>query len=170
MNFRRAQVDDAPALARVHVDSWQVAYRSVIPDSFLQRFTYQRREEAFRQALAANLEETYVIEDDDRAVGILTIGACRDSDLDASRTGEIWGVYIVPDYWRRGIGTRLVQEGEHMLQSRGYDDIVLWVLEDNADARRFYEIMGYAPDGASRTLELGKTLRAVRYKKVIAGP
>jgi len=41
MNIRRAQVDDAPKLAQVHVDSWQVAYRSLVPDSFRQEFTYQ---------------------------------------------------------------------------------------------------------------------------------
>ena len=74
MNIRRATANDAPMLAKVHVDSWQVAYRGIVPDSHLERFTYQRREEAFRQALAANLEETYLIEDNDQAIGILTIG------------------------------------------------------------------------------------------------
>jgi ribosomal protein S18 acetylase RimI-like enzyme len=170
LNLRRAQVKDAPTLARVHVDSWRVAYRGLIPDSFIQGFTYQRREDAFRQSLAANAEETYLIEDDDnadQAVGILTIGVCRDADLDASRTGEIWGIYIIPDYWRRGVGTRLVQEAERMLRSRGYRDAVLWVLEGNANARRFYEAMGFRPDGAFKILELGKPLKAIRYHKAI---
>jgi len=168
MNIRRAQVNDAPKLAQVHVDSWQVAYRSLVPDSFLQGFTYQKRENAFRQALSANLEETYLVEDNDRAIAILTIGASRDADLDGSCTGEIWGIYIVPDHWRRGIGTRLVQEAERMLLSRGYRDIVLWVFEGNTDARRFYEAMGFCVDGAFKTLELGESLKAVRYKKSVA--
>jgi ribosomal protein S18 acetylase RimI-like enzyme len=160
-------VNDAPKLAKVHVDSWQVAYRGLVPDSFLQGFTYQRREEAFRQALAANSEETYLLEDNGSTAGILTIGASRDPDLDVSCTGEIWGIYITPDYWRRGIGTRLVQEAERILQSRGYREVVLWVLEGNANARRFYEAMGFCPDGMSKTLELGKSLKAIRYKKAI---
>jgi ribosomal protein S18 acetylase RimI-like enzyme len=170
LNIRRAQVNDAPTLARVHVDSWHVAYRGLIPDSFLQGFTYQRREEAFRQSLTANSEETYLIEDDDhagKAVGILTIGASRDADLDPSRTGEIWGIYIIPDYWRRGVGARLVQEAGRMLRSRGYRDVVLWVLEGNANARRFYEAMGFRPDEAFKILELGKPLKAIRYKKAL---
>ena len=83
MDIRRAGVDDAPQLAQVHVDSWQATYRGVVPDSFLARFTYQRREEAFQQALAANLEETFLVEDSGKAIGILTIGASRDADLDA---------------------------------------------------------------------------------------
>jgi GNAT superfamily N-acetyltransferase len=168
MNIRRAQPEDARELAQVHVDSWQAAYRGVVPDSFLQSFTYQRREDAFRKALLAGQEETYLLEEDDRPVAILTIGASRDADLDAGRVGELWGIYITPDRWRRGIGTGLVREAERMLRSRGYSEIVLWVLEGNADARRFYEAMGFAPDGASKIVQLGVPLKAVRYKKALA--
>jgi ribosomal protein S18 acetylase RimI-like enzyme len=144
-----------------------VAYRGIVPDSHLERFTYQRREGAFQQALTANLEETYLIEDNDQAIGILTIGASRDADLDTSYTGEIWGIYIDPNYWRQGIGTTLVHEAERILQSRDYTEVVLWVLEENVDARRFYEKMGFCLDGTYRTVELGKPLKAVRYKKAL---
>jgi ribosomal protein S18 acetylase RimI-like enzyme len=167
MNLRRAQPSDAPKLAQVHVDSWQAAYRGVVPDSHLQGFTYQRREEAFRKALLAGLEETYLLEEGDRPVAILTIGACRDADLEAHRVGELWGIYIAPDHWRRGIGTKLVGEAERMLRARGYGEIVLWVLEGNAQARRFYEALGFAPDGAAKVVQLGAPLKAVRYHKVI---
>jgi GNAT superfamily N-acetyltransferase len=167
LNIRRAQVQDAPTLAKVHVDSWHVAYHGLIPDSYIRGFTYRKREEAFRKALIANSEETYLIEDNASAVGILTIGASRDSDLDAARTGEIWGMYIVPDYWRHGIGSRLMQEAERTLQSRGYRDVVLWVLEGNTNARRFYEAMGFCLGSASKVLELGKPLKAVRYRKAM---
>ncbi len=78
MNIRRALVDDAAKLAQVHVDSWQAAYRTLIPDSFRQGFTYAKREEAFRQALAAGREEHYLLEDNERPVAVLTIGASRD--------------------------------------------------------------------------------------------
>jgi ribosomal protein S18 acetylase RimI-like enzyme len=167
VNLRRAQAEDAGKLAQVHVDAWQAAYRGVVPDSFLQGFTYQRREDAFRRALLTGLEETYLLEEIDRPVAILTIGASRDADLDASRTGEIWGIYIVPDRWRQGIGTALVRETEQMLRARGYGEIVLWVLEGNADARRFYEAMGFAVDGASKIVQLGIPLKAVRYRKML---
>ncbi len=167
MNIRRATANDAPILAKVHVDSWQVAYRGIVPDSHLERFTYQRREEAFRQAISANLEETYLIEDNSQPIGILTIGASRDADVDVSRTGEIWGIYITPEYWRQGVGTTLVHEAERILQSRGYQDVVLWVLEANMDARRFYEKMGFRLDGVFKMVELGKPLKAVRYKKAM---
>jgi ribosomal protein S18 acetylase RimI-like enzyme len=98
---------------------------------------------------------------------LLTLGAARDPDLDASRTGEIWGIYISPDHWRRGIGRRLAEEAERILTSRGYERAVLWVLEANQQARRFYEAMGFSPDGQSKDIDWGTVLKAVRYAKVL---
>ena len=165
MNLRRATTSDAPSLAQVHVDSWQVAYKGLVPDDFLQRFTYQKREEAFRAAIEARAEETYLAEVSDHAVGILTIGASRDPDLDVRSCGEIWGIYVSPAYWRRGIGKRLAQEAERILLARGFRKIVLWVLEGNTAARSFYEAMGFCPDGASKVVNLGTSLNVIRYAK-----
>ena len=172
MQIRRAHESDAPALARVHVDSWQVAYRGLVPDSHLQRFTYKRREDAFRKSLATGAEETYLIEDQGAALGILTVGACRDADIDTALVGEIWGIYVSPAHWRAGIGKRLLDEGESILGSRGYALAVLWVLAGNAQARAFYEATGYRTDGAAKTVHLSARLEAVRYLKslVPGGP
>jgi ribosomal protein S18 acetylase RimI-like enzyme len=167
MQISPARISDAPVLARIHVDSWRAAYRGLIPDPYLERFTYQWREESFRQSLAANAEETYLIQQNDQVVGLLTLGAARDSDVDVSRTGEIWGIYLLPNYWRKGIGKKVVQEAEAMLKSREYETIILWVLEKNQQARQFYEAMGFNPDGASRSIDWGVPLKAVRYRKVL---
>jgi len=168
MRIRRAQESDAPSLAKVHVDAWHAAYRGLVPDSFLEGFTYQRKADRFRQALAADSEETYLVEENGNAMGFLTLGPCRDPDLDMGRAGEIWGIYISPDYWRKGLGKRLVEEAESMLQSRGYQEAVLWVLEGNQPARRFYEAMGFRPDGGTKDVSLGTALKAVRYRRALA--
>ncbi len=140
----------------------------MVPDAFLQGFTYQRREPAFRQSLETNAEETYIAQEaNGQAVGILTLGASRDSDLDTQQTGEIWGIYLLPTHWRKGIGRQLVGWAESVLTSRGHRDAVLWVLEGNQDARRFYEAMGFSPDGAFKHLNLGAPLKAVRYRKTL---
>ena len=165
MNIRRAQENDAPALARVHVDSWRAAYRGIVPDSFLQGFTYRRREERFRQSLRTNFEETYAIEEDGVIIGFVTLGICRDDDVDPARTGEIWGVYISPVHWRKGVGRHLADYAQAELKSRGYEEATLWVLDENSDARRFYEALGFAPDGATKEVNLGEPLKAVRYRK-----
>jgi ribosomal protein S18 acetylase RimI-like enzyme len=165
MNLRRAIPDDATALAHVHVDSWRAAYRGLVPDEFLDSLDYCQRSLRFRESLATGSGETYLAEKDGEPFGILTVGACRDADLDRVTAGEIWGIYLAPQHWRKGLGRALFQRAEQMLQARGYTLATLWVLEGNQQARRFYEAMGFETDGASRVLNLGAPLKAIRYRK-----
>ena len=165
MNLRRATPDDATALAHVHVDSWRSAYRGLVPDEFLDGLDYDQRALRFREALVAGSEETYLAEENGEPFGIPTLGACRDADVDQNTTGEIWGIYLAPKVWRKGLGRALFQHAEQMLQSRGYTQAALWVLEGNQQARRFYEAMGCETDGASRLLNLGASLKVIRYRK-----
>ena len=163
MTIRRALPDDAPALARLHVDAWRVAYRGLVPDSRLDGLDYDRRAVRFREQVEEAPDQTYVIEQEGQLLGFLTLGACRDPDVDPQITGEIWGIYLAPQYWRRGAGTLLCRYAEQVLALRGYSELKLWVLAGNSSARRFYEAMGFAADGASKTLDLGAPREAVRY-------
>jgi len=167
MNIRRAIPDDAVALAKVHVDSWRSAYRGLVPDSHLDSLDYDRRAERFRESLTAGVGDTYVVEDEQGVLGFFTVGACRDPELAGVPVGEIWGIYLAPAYWRQGIGTLLCQRSEEILASWNYNQAVLWVFEGNRAARSFYEAMGYAPDGASKMLNPGVPLKAMRYRKLL---
>ena len=92
-------MNDAYKLAQVHVDAWQAAYQGIVPDTYLKEFTVKKREQAFRHALEMKSEETCLLEENDSAVAILTIGSSRDKDLDPIQTCEIWGIYIAPSQW-----------------------------------------------------------------------
>jgi ribosomal protein S18 acetylase RimI-like enzyme len=165
VTLRRAISADAPAIARAHVASWQEAYPGIVPASHLQGFTIERTTERLRQSLASGAEETYVAEHDGEILGFLTLGDCRDTDVDQQTTGEIWGIYLSPEYWRKGIGRFLSEQGEAMLVSRGRSFATLWVLDANAQARRFYEAMGFELDGVTKQVSLGASLKAIRYCK-----
>jgi len=172
VRIRRAAVEDAGALARLHVDAWRVAYRGLVPDSRLDGMDYERRAARFREQLGGHgLEtgpskaETYVAERGGEVLGFVTLGACRDAGVDPQRVGEIWGIYLGPQHWRQGAGTRLCRFAEQLLASRGYEEVKLWVLAGNSRARRFYAAMGFVADGASKVLDLDAPLEAVRYGK-----
>lgn len=168
IQLRLLSHDDAPIAARIHVDAWRAAYCGLVPDEFLMSMSYANREESFRQAIAAREAEMYLVVNNGLPAGLLTIGACRDADMDACSTGEIWGIYLLPEFWRQGIGTALVDRAEEILSGYGFTQVVLWVFEGNANARRFYEVMGYAVDGAEKSLNPGKILNAIRYRKTLA--
>ena len=163
--LRRTTSEDAPALARLMVDAWQAAYRGLVPDMDLSRLNVRRWAARFRESLATGTEETYAVEARGAVVGLLTLGACRDPDEDQEATGEIWGIYLAPSHWRRGIGSWVCKEGERMLRERGYGQVVLWVFERNEQARRFYETVGFHPDGATKTQQVGTALAVMRYRK-----
>jgi ribosomal protein S18 acetylase RimI-like enzyme len=165
MSLRPATPADAQALAAVHIASWRVAYRGLVPDSTLAGLDVDRRAQRFREALAAGSEETSLLEEQGTVLGFVTLGNCRDQDLDAQVTGEIWGIYLAPEHWRQGLGRSLCRQAEQILRSRGYTQVALWVFEGNDNARRFYEAMGFQADGASKTLNPGAPLKAIRYRK-----
>jgi ribosomal protein S18 acetylase RimI-like enzyme len=167
--IRPATPDDALPLSIVHTDSWRSAYRGLVPASILDGLDYDRRAVRFRESLAARTEETYLAEGDGEIFGFLTVGPCRDEDVDGEVTGEIWGIYLAPQHWRKGIGTVLCRYGEQLLRSRGYQQAVLWVFAGNAQARRFYEAVGFAADGASKMHDVGASLEVVRYRKGLEG-
>ncbi|MEA3441580.1 MAG: GNAT family N-acetyltransferase [Chloroflexota bacterium] len=168
MEIQRVTLDDAEVVARIHIDSWRAAYRGLVPDEFLEKLDYDRRAERFRENVSSGLEETYLAKVNNKGVGILTIGGCRDEDVDQDITGEIWGIYLAPTEWRKGYGSALFNYGEQLLHSRGYNQLILWVFADNHQARRFYEAMGFEVDGASKYLDLGILLKVVRYMKEIS--
>ena len=165
MRIRLATIDDAPVLARVHVDSWRSAYRGLVPDSYLDALDYDRRTEDFRKWLGGGEAETYVVEQNGEIAGLLTLGAARKSDAEAEPIGEIWGIYVRPEHWRKGLGSALCRHAETRLRDRGCRRVALSVFAQNQRARRFYEAMGFRTDGASRTANFGVPLEVVRYRK-----
>ena len=167
MEIRRTTSDDADALAKVHIDSWRSAYRGLVPDSHLAELDYDKRAQRFCTALTEHSEETYLAEENGEILGFLTVGECRDTDVDEEETGEIWGIYLAPAHWRKGVGRALCRYGERLLESRGYSVAALWVFRANDQARRFYKAMGFKADGVSKTLHPGAPLDAIRYRKGI---
>lgn len=169
MRIRRATLDDATLLATVHIESWRTAYRGLVPDSYLAALEVSRRADGFRREMAEGAADVAVAERDAKAVGFVTFGPSQDPDVDRDGTGEIRAIYILPACWRGGVGRLLCGHAERSLRASGRSLAVLWVFGENAQARRFYEAMGFATDGACRILNYGLPLQVVRYRKSLVG-
>jgi RimJ/RimL family protein N-acetyltransferase len=158
--IRRAVVADAPAIAELHVRTWQSAYRHVFPAGPLDAMAADdARVEGWRQNVVDPDVPVFVV-DEDGIVGFVAVGPSRDEDCD----GELWGIYVVPEAWGTGAGAELMRAGLDYLGAR-FGEAILWVLDDNPRARRFYEKHGWAPDGATkRGTHLGVDVDEVRYR------
>lgn len=160
--IRAGRAEDSPALGRIYAGAWKAAYRGIVPDDFLDSLT---AEKAAPPPAAVRPDNCLVYEADGAAVALVNFGSGRDGgDEDKA---EIRSIYILPDYWRGGIGSGLFRAAEDALRQAGYSKLFLWVLADNARARAFYARMGMH-ESVSRSIEIaGKPLTELRYEKSI---
>lgn len=159
-----ATSEDFRILGKIHAASWKVAYKSIIPSEVLDNITVEKRGAYFKKALEEGWEDDAIIYEDDIPLGFICIGKARDKDLNDSY-GEIGGLYLLPEAFGKGIGSALIQWGIKELNSKGYEKVILWVLEDNSRAIKFYEKHGFTFDGTSKKINIGKPLIECRYIK-----
>ncbi len=143
--IRPAVAADARGIAEVQVASWHAAYRGLMPDAKLDAFTVAVREPAWVRNLAQDSVDrrTTVCQRAGRIVGFTSVGPSRDEP----GQGEVWALYAAPDAWGTGAGRELLQDGLAFLASSGWPRAMLWVLEGNVRAIRFYEAGGFRLDG-----------------------
>ena len=85
------------------------------------------------------------------------------------QVAELYALYVHPDWWSTGTGRALMDGVLHAVCAAGYLSARLWVLRDNSRARRFYERAGFAPDGASHTLQGLGGVTEIRYRRPLPG-
>ena len=170
MNVRDATRDDAEAIATVHVRTWQGAYGHVFPTDALAALSPERRAAFWREDIDARAARTHrlVVEDEAGVCGFASIGPARDEDADSEHEGELYAIYVLPTAWGNGAGRALMAELVARLRGDGFREALLWVLEDNPRARRFYERAGWRLDGGRlEGTHLGTEVTEVRYRIVL---
>ena len=169
VRIREGEPKDAPAIAEIHVRSWQAAYRGQLTDDYLDGLNVEDRLELHRRALEQPPPEyrMWVADDGDRVVGFAVTGRSEDADAN-ERTGELYAIYLEPERVGTGLGRTLFEHAIGDLRDRGYGVATLWVLETNVQARRFYEAAGWAPDGTSTSERVDCEMRpTMRYRTVL---
>jgi GNAT superfamily N-acetyltransferase len=169
--IRVATVADAEAIAVVQVRSWQEAYRGLMPQEYLDRRDPARGRATWRQWIKDAREPAATLvaaREDGGIVGFASLSPSRSPDADAALEGEIQAIYLLPGWWGHGVGRRLMDEGLRRLSGAGYHEAILWVLETNRRARRFYEAGGWHADGSTKTdSSRGFPLSEVRYRRTL---
>lgn len=172
VTIRDAVANDAAGIADVHVRSWQVAYRGLVDQSFLDRLSPVEHLSMWRHRFEAADPDLRVLvaEADGDIIGFSSFGPSRDEDAGVS-TAEVYAIYLAPEWFGTGLGRRLLARTVKALGGLGFRDSTLWVLELNARARRFYEVAGWHWDGArSVHADAGLTEPILRYRRAFADP
>jgi len=160
--IRKATFEDAAAIARIHVGTWRVAYAGIVPDDYLANLSEEKRTQSWQQQLTDGRTIIWVAEKDGQVIGWVSGGASRDADADGN--SEVYAIYLSSQHWDCGVGRELMAYMESSLPDG--QCTTLWVLQDNQRAIRFYEKMGYRPDGAQKEIQLGgKKYCEIRFRK-----
>ena len=171
MIIRDAELRDARGIAEVHVRSWQAAYAGIVPDEDLARLSVDQREQFWTQILSKDERATFVLVNGDLVVGWSGFGPARDEDCDPGLVAELYGIYLLPEYWTMGYGKQLYGDTESRIRQNLVENLVLWVFEKNTRARSFYEAVGYRLEcGRRKEMRFaGTTAMEVRYRKLLKG-
>ena len=155
MQLRRARVGDEHAVADVHVRSWQVGYRGLMADDYLDNLRPEDR------------ADRYTFDVDDPLTIVAVTDRIRGFATISPGAGELRALYVDPEAWGSGLGRALIVEAERRL-AHHHAAATLWVLTGNTRARRFYEAAGWRPDGTERRDRvLGAALDEVAYRKTL---
>ena len=155
MTIRKAVLSDAPAVATVHVRSWQSTYRGHMPDSYLDNLSVESRTAMWERLIPSG--NVWVALADDEVVGFACVGPSREPDA----ASELCAIYLLSTAQGTGLAHPLARAA-----LEGFTDIVLWVLENNYRARRFYERLGFVPDGPTRQETFGDiVINELRYRR-----
>ena len=144
---RTAVTDDAGAVARIYVDSWNAGFGALL--SRADRTVTPALVERWRRDLAEPVPHRWwVAECEGEIVGFAGIGPCRDPvDI---RLGELDTIAVDPPNWRTGVGTALMSLATRYLVADGYREAIVWTVESYEQGIAFYEAMGWCRDGGTR--------------------
>jgi GNAT superfamily N-acetyltransferase len=172
VSVRVATVSDARAIAVVHVRSWQAAYRGLLPQDYLDGLDPGQRIGRWAVTLGEAgwpRRGVLVAEQAGEVAGFARICPARDADQDPAAVGELTAIYLLPQAWGAGLGRELIAAARAGLGEAGFREAVLWVLDTNERARRFYAADGWRRDGALKEEELhGAVMSEVRYRRPLA--
>ena len=162
-HIRKATLQDAEAIAKVHVQSWQETYRGHLSDELLNNLSLESRTTMWTDSMN-NFEadkHLFVAEVRGEIVAFISGGKLRADgfksdalDLTSLKTGsvdskktassietELYAIYCLSKFQGLNIGKLLVKHLVNAFVMSGYSKMLVWVLTSNP-SKHFYMHLG----------------------------
>jgi ribosomal protein S18 acetylase RimI-like enzyme len=169
IGIRHARAEDAFAIAHVHVETWRATYPTLLPHEYLgKHLSIDTRAIYWQRALQLGdaQEAIFVATEGYDIVGFTSVGPARKAPKAATdpskKWGEVFTLYVLPDWQEQGAGRMLLANGFAELVERGFDAALLWVVAGNP-SRFFYEAMGGQAIGADVEKLAGAPIEEICY-------
>lgn len=161
LETRKARPDEAAAVARVYIESWQDAYPGILPLSLLRAMSLKGQTSRWQKVIKARPPEAVLVaECTDGIVGMASLGPSRDTDI--GYDGEIYALYVDPGHYGIGAGRGLLREAFTAMAAAGMTSCVIWA-HARGQARFFYQAMGGRLVAERSTVLMGETVPEAAY-------
>jgi ribosomal protein S18 acetylase RimI-like enzyme len=160
IEIRRAKQSDAAPLAATHDDAWRAAYQGIIPGPELDKLINRRGAEWWAGAIRKG-SRISILAFGETIAGYANYGRNRARSL--TYDGEIYELYLRPEFQGLGFGRRLFTAARRDLAQSGIRSLVVWALSDNESAVEFYRALGGRAVARSCEKFGEKTLDKVAY-------
>ena len=165
---RKATLADALKIACIHVETWQVAYKDLLPANLLADLSIENRRAMWERMINADSNQARLLVAGwgDQIQGFVAAGPARDTVREAN-LGEISAIYVDSTAWGSSLGYRLMNDAREFLHEREHKQVQLWVLDGNERAIKFYKRFGFVRDDSEKGVKLEQmgnvTVRELRY-------
>ena len=153
--IRPSEPGEARRLAEIYVETWRTTYAGMLPDNVLLRMSVDQQEKRWRGTLRAQNRREIVLTAEAVGHGAIGFGSAGPARRTGPEVGEVYTLYVLPDWQGQGAGRELVLSLFSHLRSLGFSEALIWVVAANP-SRFFYEAMG-----GQRTVERTEVLWGV---------
>jgi GNAT superfamily N-acetyltransferase len=158
LRIRPGTIDDIEDISRVYEEAWKATYQGVAPEPFVKGMTAGAAAQIFQDSLqpgpAGEFKYFFYVAQSPsgRLVGFCDGG--KERSHPENGVGELYAIYILPEFQKKGIGKLLFEEAVESLLLAGMKSMMVWVLSESP-FRKFYEGLGGKLDPGVKTLEAG---------------
>lgn len=168
MTIRLASVQDSAAIARVWIEASRRAHAGIMPAEYLGWVTEEwlvRQWEKRFTPLDLDRNGIWVAVEDEEVVGFVR---AHPEDPPDEEVCELQLIYVAPRSWGTGVAQELMSRFIEFAGEQRCSAAIVWPMEQDGRARRFYEKCGFTADGTTDVMKLrGGDVPIVRYRKAI---
>lgn len=147
--IERVKLGDEATLAYIQTESWKAGFKDILSADILQKYIQiDKATTMYRRLLEQNIGNGYLLKVEDNPHCIAWWDATRENDM--SGYAELICIHSLPNQWRKGYGSKMMDSVLHDITVAGYSKVMLWVFEDNVRARHFYEAHEFTSSGKKK--------------------
>lgn len=142
MNYliRKVKKGDELDLAYIQTESWRVAFKTILSEEIMQKSTEITRAIAmYKRLIDENIGNGYILEVDEKPHCIAWWDKARDCDM--SDYAELICIHSLPNKWRNGYGTKMMNKVLEDIKNAGYSKVMLWVFTENKEQDVFMKLV-----------------------------